>query len=216
MIKQYRDGVIPAAVGRAGPSCRMRAQTIDQSAPRLRAFEFSKGLEAIWSLLSAVDKFIVEQAPWKLAKVHDPMPPAARRRPLRLRRNPCIAVPCCIRFFRNPRQDLGSVGMTEPLETWTRQTRLGPARSPARQIGLIARSSPHRRQERDRPHARARRRGNRPSASQTLGQEPAAEAAGGTVCRLAEDRHRRFRKSICASARSSPPSASKAPTSSCT
>ena len=30
--------------------------------------DFSKGLEAIWTLLSATDKFIVEQAPWKLAK----------------------------------------------------------------------------------------------------------------------------------------------------
>ena len=26
--------------------------------------EFSRGLEAIWSMLSAADKFIVEQAPW--------------------------------------------------------------------------------------------------------------------------------------------------------
>ena len=31
-------------------------------------FEFSKALEAIWSFIGAVDKYIVEQAPWKLAK----------------------------------------------------------------------------------------------------------------------------------------------------
>ena len=34
-------------------------------------FEFSKGLEAVWALISAVDKFIVEQAPWKLARQPD-------------------------------------------------------------------------------------------------------------------------------------------------
>jgi methionyl-tRNA synthetase len=31
-------------------------------------FEFSKGLEAVWGLISAADKFIVQRAPWKLAK----------------------------------------------------------------------------------------------------------------------------------------------------
>ncbi len=31
-------------------------------------FEFSKGLEAVWALISAVDKFIVTMAPWKLAR----------------------------------------------------------------------------------------------------------------------------------------------------
>ena len=34
-------------------------------------FEFSKALESVWSLISAVDKFIVERAPWKLAKSPD-------------------------------------------------------------------------------------------------------------------------------------------------
>src|SRR5260370_25487752 len=32
-------------------------------------FEFSKALEMIWTLVAAVDKYIVEQAPWKQAKV---------------------------------------------------------------------------------------------------------------------------------------------------
>ena len=35
---------------------------------RLRRFEFSRALEHIWSIISAVDKYIVERAPWKLAK----------------------------------------------------------------------------------------------------------------------------------------------------
>ena len=35
------------------------------------ALEFSKALETIWALLSATDKFIVERAPWRLAKQPD-------------------------------------------------------------------------------------------------------------------------------------------------
>ena len=35
-------------------------------------FEFSKGLEAVWGLIGAVDKFIVEQAPWKQVKNPEP------------------------------------------------------------------------------------------------------------------------------------------------
>ncbi|MEO8050755.1 MAG: methionine--tRNA ligase [Acidobacteriota bacterium] len=67
MINQYRAGVVPASDG---------DQQIAQSAQEITAvamecfdrFEFSKALEAIWSLIGAVDKYIVEQAPWKLAK----------------------------------------------------------------------------------------------------------------------------------------------------
>ena len=44
---------------------------IDHASRAFDAFEFSKGLEAIWAMLSAADKFIVEQAPWKLAKAGD-------------------------------------------------------------------------------------------------------------------------------------------------
>lgn len=70
MVNQYRAGVIPAADG---------DQQIAQSAQEVTAiviesfdrFEFSKALESIWTLISAVDKYIVEHAPWKLAKAGD-------------------------------------------------------------------------------------------------------------------------------------------------
>ena len=67
MINQYRDGVIPRArptrsTTRPSRHSRRRHRRMRS----FRAFEFSRGLEAIWTLLSAVDKFIVEQAPWKL------------------------------------------------------------------------------------------------------------------------------------------------------
>ena len=71
MIKQYRDGVIPAASTQLSvdhPLAAAARKAIDEAARAFDAFEFSKGLEAIWSMLSEVDRFIVEQAPWKLAK----------------------------------------------------------------------------------------------------------------------------------------------------
>jgi methionyl-tRNA synthetase len=70
MINQYRGGVIPASNGN-----QQIAQTaLECTAVALESydkFEFSKALEAIWSLIGAVDKYIVEQAPWKLAKAGD-------------------------------------------------------------------------------------------------------------------------------------------------
>jgi methionyl-tRNA synthetase len=70
MINQYRGGVIPASDGN-----QQIAQTaLECTAVALESydkFEFSKALEATWSLIGAVDKYIVNQAPWKLAKAGD-------------------------------------------------------------------------------------------------------------------------------------------------
>ena len=67
MIAQYRDGIIPE-----GASNQQIAQiatvTTEEALEAYERFEFSKALECIWILIAAVDKFIVEQAPWKLAK----------------------------------------------------------------------------------------------------------------------------------------------------
>jgi methionyl-tRNA synthetase len=68
MIKQYREGVIPQPSGGEIGLAAAARNAIDQASRAFDAFEFSKGLEAIWQMLSAADKFIVEQAPWKLAK----------------------------------------------------------------------------------------------------------------------------------------------------
>jgi len=69
MIHQYREGVVPQ--GNAGQVQTVACETIRATAEAFYNFEFSKGLEAVWSLLSAVDKFIVEQVPWNLAKKQD-------------------------------------------------------------------------------------------------------------------------------------------------
>ena len=68
MIKQYRDGIIPAPSGSEISAGGTARTAIEQASRAFDGFEFSRGLEAIWVMLSAVDKFIVEQAPWKLAK----------------------------------------------------------------------------------------------------------------------------------------------------
>ena len=70
MIKQYRDGVIPQPSETSSLAAAART-AIDHASRAFDGFEFSRGLEAVWVMLSAVDKFIVEQAPWKLAKAGD-------------------------------------------------------------------------------------------------------------------------------------------------
>ena len=66
MIHQYCGGAIPE--GSDAEICALARQTIAAAEAAFDRFEFSRGLEAIWSLISAVDKFIVQKAPWKLAK----------------------------------------------------------------------------------------------------------------------------------------------------
>src|SRR6185312_8496634 len=69
MIRQYHDGVIPQR--NVYPLQDEVTRAIEDATRAFEAFEFSKGLEAVWTMLSAADKFIVEQAPWKLAKAGD-------------------------------------------------------------------------------------------------------------------------------------------------
>ncbi|MCU1233017.1 MAG: methionyl-tRNA synthetase [Candidatus Solibacter sp.] len=69
MINQYRGGEIPEG---SDPEIKAIAnQTIQSLQESFDRFEFSKGLEAVWGLISAVDKFIVQHAPWKLARQND-------------------------------------------------------------------------------------------------------------------------------------------------
>ncbi|HML16235.1 MAG TPA: methionine--tRNA ligase [Bryobacteraceae bacterium] len=70
MIHQYRGGAVPDGTGES----RIAEAASDATSVALEAFEkfeFSKALEAIWGLIARVDKYIVEHAPWKLAKAAD-------------------------------------------------------------------------------------------------------------------------------------------------
>jgi methionyl-tRNA synthetase len=66
MIGQYRGGAIPG--GTVDAIAEAARHTIVDATAAFDAFEFTRGLEAVWVLLSKLDKFIVERAPWKLAR----------------------------------------------------------------------------------------------------------------------------------------------------
>ncbi len=70
MIRQYRQGHVPAG-GALAELEQPAGETIRSVIDAFEKFEFARGLESIWSLLSVVDKFIVERAPWTLAKKTD-------------------------------------------------------------------------------------------------------------------------------------------------
>lgn len=70
MILQYRDGTTPAGEGDPDVG-RVAGDTIAATLATFETFEFSKGLEGVWALLSVVDKYIVTRAPWTLAKKTD-------------------------------------------------------------------------------------------------------------------------------------------------
>ncbi len=71
MIRQYRGGAIPQSKGNSLIAAQA-LETIKTAAKAFDDFEFSRGLEIIWALLGAADKYIVEQAPWTLAAKKSP------------------------------------------------------------------------------------------------------------------------------------------------
>lgn len=77
MIGQYREGVIPVTPTTDDTVATIARQNTALALTAYENFDFSRALEAVWGIISAVDKFIVERAPWKLAK--DTSPEAAAR-----------------------------------------------------------------------------------------------------------------------------------------
>jgi methionyl-tRNA synthetase len=72
MIRQYRGGLVPSSGGHGSPHVAEAARTaIGSFVSAFESFEFSKGLEAVWSLLGTTDKYIVEKGPWRLATQRD-------------------------------------------------------------------------------------------------------------------------------------------------
>jgi methionyl-tRNA synthetase len=70
MINQYSGGAIPAASSDQHIAATANG-AVEQMLDCFERLDFTRGMDAIWSLVSAVDKFIVERAPWKLAKDPD-------------------------------------------------------------------------------------------------------------------------------------------------
>ena len=67
LIHQNCKGRIPSGPGDSAIAQASRIAT-DSALDSYEWLNFSKALETIWGLISAVDKFIVERAPWNLAK----------------------------------------------------------------------------------------------------------------------------------------------------
>lgn len=70
MLQDYCGGAIPEAGDGAQSAeiTELAHRTIAEAIQAFDNFQFSRGLEAVWALLSAADKFIVERAPWQLAR----------------------------------------------------------------------------------------------------------------------------------------------------
>ena len=159
MIKQYRDGVIPAGGDAAHRRTASPQRPSDRARDAFDAFEFSKGLEAIWALLSAVDKFIVEQAPWKLAKEADAASSSSTTRSIPPPKRCASPSRCFTRCSRIDCENLGAARHDGAPRDAPNSTLSHWGSLPAGQkIGKIARRLPaHRSEERHRTNAGTRR-----------------------------------------------------------
>jgi methionyl-tRNA synthetase len=139
MINQYRQGAMPQGSD-GGAIATLAGQTIESAQAAFEHFEFSKGLEAVWGLISAVDKFIVEMAPWKLArdaasetqqKLNDTLYTAAEA----LRVITALLYPV---LPESTRKIWSQLGMTEPIESVRFESLQWGGLKPGQKIGEIA------------------------------------------------------------------------------
>ena len=75
MIEKYFDGDVPAIPERSHQKDRSAAGCQRRSANGRAAhggYNFSGAVQAIWQLVGAVDQYIAESKPWKLAESSDP------------------------------------------------------------------------------------------------------------------------------------------------
>jgi len=67
MIEKYRGGLVPAAA--AGTRLdEAGVEVLDRYSKAMDALDFRAGAEAAWELVSAANQYIVQTAPWTLAK----------------------------------------------------------------------------------------------------------------------------------------------------
>jgi methionyl-tRNA synthetase len=139
MINQYRKGEIPAG-GEGGTIAPLAAQTIQIAQSAFDKFEFSKGLEAIWGLISAVDKFIVERAPWKLARSTDADGPAQLDNTLYTAAEALRVVTALLYpvLPESTRKIWSQLGMPEAIESVRFETLAWGGLKPGQKIGEIS------------------------------------------------------------------------------
>lgn len=67
MVSKYRDGVVPSRTDTTGLEADF-ADSVQRIQARFEKLELSGVLDDIWSLVRRLNRFVEEQAPWKLAK----------------------------------------------------------------------------------------------------------------------------------------------------
>jgi len=65
MIEKYFEGQVPRVKGQEDTLIKDTPQKVDEA---MKELAFSEALAAIWALIGRANKYIEEQAPWKLAK----------------------------------------------------------------------------------------------------------------------------------------------------
>jgi methionyl-tRNA synthetase len=118
MIHQYRGGLIPDSPG-LGDIGETARSTTEKTLECFSAFDFSRGLEAIWALIAVIDKFIVERAPWALAKSKNDNAPGVLDETLYTAAE-TIRIVCVLLYPVMPdatKKIWAQLGMTEPLES---------------------------------------------------------------------------------------------------
>ena len=138
MIGQYRGGVIP---GGAEPEiAALASDTIRTVQGAFDRFEFSKGLEAVWALISAVDKFIFQWAPWKLWRQRDDASQQQLKTTLytaaeALRVTTALLAPV---LPQSAPKIWAQLGMTEPIESVRFDTLEWGGLQPGQRIGEVS------------------------------------------------------------------------------
>ena len=68
MLNKYFDGVIPDPKGFSGGLRDVIAEAARTAADAFDRLEFTRGLEAIWGIIGAGNKYVNDQRPWDLEK----------------------------------------------------------------------------------------------------------------------------------------------------
>jgi methionyl-tRNA synthetase len=138
MIQQYCNGFIPDHT--ASDYHFQINTTIQHVQGYFDRFEFSKGMEDAWTLLATIDKYIVEQAPWTLAKKSETDSVATLKNTLytaaeALRVMTALLFPIlpesCAKIW-------SQLGMPEPLESVRFDSLAWGQLRPGQKIGAIA------------------------------------------------------------------------------
>ena len=186
MIHQYRKGVMPDNAGDPEIAAQA-AQTVSAAQEAFERFEYSKALEAVWSLISAVDKFIVQRAPWKLARANEPDAPALLDNTLytaaeALRISTALLYPV---LPQSTPKIWAQLGTTEPIESEKLAALKWGGLQGGQKIGEVSAVFP--RIESAPAIAKMKQLEEETTAAQAvlMGKAPAAEAAPEGVARIA-------------------------------